>query len=83
MPHWAQLNAVLPVLNESEVRTLLAWELSHRRNSAIIKRLHQRLSALRVSRERAWLLDAVKAGKFDGCNSDVDALVQLKAAGLL
>lgn len=60
LSHWAQLNAVLPALNEKQVASLLVWELSHRKNLAIVRRLHQRFSALRTAREREWLLTSLK-----------------------
>lgn len=62
LSHWAQLNSVLPALNEKQVEVLLVWELYHRRNPAIIRRLHQRFSTLRTAREREWLLASIERG---------------------
>lgn len=55
-PHWQQLTAMLPSLGETEVHRLLCWELAHRRNRAILVRLHQRWTRLRAARERAAML---------------------------
>lgn len=44
---WEQLGRVLRRLERAEVERLLRWEYTHRRNAAILKRLHQRFTRLR------------------------------------
>ena len=71
LSHWAQLNSVLPVLDEKQVESLLVWELYHRRNPAIVRRLHQRVSSLRTAREREWLLASINLGThLSACTSE-------------
>lgn len=62
LAHWAHLGEVLPRLAEPEVRRLLAWELGHRRNPAIVLRLHQRWARLRTHREQEKLQWALRTG---------------------
>lgn len=45
---WEQLGRVLRRLERAEVERLLRWEFNHRRNQAIMKRLHQRFTRLRA-----------------------------------
>ena len=56
---WRALNARLPDLTEAQVRKLLDEELAGARRPVIAKRLHQRLSALRTTRERAEIMERV------------------------
>jgi len=50
--NWRTLNAKLTSLPEAEVLALLTAERSGARRRVILRRLHQRYSALRVARER-------------------------------
>ena len=53
---WRWLNANAQTLTESEAQTLLADEMNGARRPDIIRRLHQRYSALRTARERDALM---------------------------
>jgi hypothetical protein len=50
--NWRSLNAKLTSLPEAEVLALLTAERSGARRRVILRRLHQRYSVLRASRER-------------------------------
>ena len=56
---WRGLNARLPDLTEAQVQQLLDEEMVVGRRPVIAKRLHQRLSALRTTRERAEIMERV------------------------
>jgi len=58
--NWRSLNAALPSLQEKELADLLEAELLTARRPAIVKRLHQRYSVLRTTRERAEIMERVK-----------------------
>lgn len=53
---WRELNGKLNTLSEAEVYQLLQAERRGMKRVSILQRLHQRYSALRVSRERIALL---------------------------
>ena len=65
--NYRDLNALMNKATESDLETLLAREVAGEKRYTFLVRIHQRLSALRVSRERAALLmscgyaDRVKA----------------------
>lgn len=52
---WKVLNKGLGKLTEEEVAKLLQTERTLKRRPMVIRRLHQRLSALRAKREREEL----------------------------
>lgn len=53
---WRKLNEVLASLPETDVKALLAAEITGARRVKVLERLHQRYNTLRVARERAELL---------------------------
>ena len=60
MRTWRSLNNVLHSLTEQEVLDLLTEERSTLRRSSMLKRLHQRYTALRADRERIEIMkDAI------------------------
>lgn len=56
MRTWRSLNNVLHSLTEQEVLDLLNEERSTLRRSSMLKRLHQRYTALRADRERIEIM---------------------------
>ena len=56
MRTWRSLNNVLHSLTEQEVLDLLNEERSTRRRSSMLKRLHQRYTAMRADRERIEIM---------------------------
>ena len=56
---WQSLTATLADMDEAEVQRLLDEEVVGKRRKVILRRLHQRLSALRAKREREVLLDGL------------------------
>jgi hypothetical protein len=54
--NWRTLNDKLTSLPEAEVLALLTAERSGARRRVILRRLHQRYSALRVARERQEIM---------------------------
>lgn len=56
LDNWRKLNDILNSFNEEEVLALLEHEKKNRRRAMFLQRLHQRYSAMRVSRERIELL---------------------------
>lgn len=56
MRTWRSLNNVLHSLTEQEVLDLLTEERSSLRRSSMLKRLHQRYTALRADRERIEIM---------------------------
>jgi len=54
--NYPSLQKVLLVATERDLETLLAREIENERRYTFLVRIHQRLSALRVARERASLL---------------------------
>ncbi len=53
---WRSLNNTLHSLSEAEVLALLEEELKNERRLSILRRLHQRYTALRADRERIEIL---------------------------
>ena len=53
---WRWLNANAYKLTEDEAQEMLAAEMNGARRTDIIRRLHQRYSALRTARERDALM---------------------------
>jgi hypothetical protein len=54
--NYPSLQKVLLVATERDLETLLAREIENERRYTFLVRIHQRLSALRASRERKELL---------------------------
>ena len=52
---WKKLNSKISSLTEKEIEELLQIERANKRRAMIIKRLHQRLTKLRTTREREQL----------------------------
>lgn len=52
MDNWRSLNQILKTLSEQEVKALLDREIAGQRRRTFLKRLHQRYTILRASRER-------------------------------
>lgn len=53
---WRSLNNTLHSLSEAKVLALLEEELKNERRLSILRRLHQRYTALRADRERIEIL---------------------------
>ena len=58
--NWTDLNVVLRSCTEAEVKRMLDEEVAVHRRVVFIKRLHQRFTTLRATRERKELLEAIK-----------------------
>ena len=58
--NWFELNAVLPLKDESQVQTLLNEEVMVHKRPSFIVRFHQRYPMLRAQRERQELLERIK-----------------------
>ena len=54
--NWRELNKNLSSLSEDQVKAMLTAEVKGAKRVTMIERLHQRYSAMRVSRERIELL---------------------------
>jgi len=59
--NWFQLNAVLPLKDESQIRAMLDEEVAVHKRPTFVVRIHQRYTMLRAQRERQELLEKVKA----------------------
>jgi hypothetical protein len=59
--NWFQLNAVLPLKDESQIRAMLDEEVTVHKRPTFVVRIHQRYTMLRAQRERQELLEKVKA----------------------
>ena len=59
--NWFQLNAVLPLKDESQIRAMLDEEVAVHKRPTFIVRIHQRYTMLRAQRERQELLEKVKS----------------------
>lgn len=57
--NWHDLNAILPLRNETQIKAMLDDEVEGQRRPTYIVRLHQRYSALRAQRERKELLEKI------------------------
>ena len=49
---WADLNKMLSMFREDQVKEMLEIELANRRRKDVVERLHQRYCKLRTARER-------------------------------
>ena len=58
--NWFELNAVLPLKDESQVQALLNEEVKVHKRPTFIVRIHQRYTMLRAQRERQELLERIK-----------------------
>ena len=58
--NWFELNAVLPLKDESQVQVLLNEEVKIHKRPTFIVRIHQRFTMLRAQRERQELLEMIK-----------------------
>ena len=58
--NWFELNAVLPLKDESQVQALLNEEVKVYKRPTFIVRIHQRYTMLRAQRERKELLERIK-----------------------
>lgn len=59
---WTKFNAALAQRSEEEVKQMLDEEVAKHKRPTFVVRLHQRYSALRVTRERKELLAQVQNG---------------------
>tara|TARA_R110000868_G_scaffold47237_1_gene155191 strand:+ start:110 stop:292 length:183 start_codon:yes stop_codon:yes gene_type:complete len=59
--NWFQLNAVLPLKDESQIRAMLDEEVAVYKRPTFVVRIHQRYTMLRAQRERQELLEKVKS----------------------
>lgn len=59
--NWFELNAILPLRNETQVQKMLEDEVTKHKRVSFIVRLHQRYTTLRAQRERKELLARAKA----------------------
>jgi len=66
--NYPSLQKLLGVATERDLETLLAREIENERRYTFLVRIHQRLSALRASRERKELL--VQTGYADRVNNE-------------
>ena len=58
--NWFELNAVLPLKDESQVMKMLDEEVKIYKRPTFIVRIHQRYTMLRAQRERKELLERIK-----------------------
>ena len=61
--NWRELNKKLPEMTEATVQQLLQEEMEGMRRGTVVVRLHQRFTALRATRERDELLNALSAAR--------------------
>lgn len=61
--NWRELNKKLPEMTEATVQQLLQEEMEGMRRGTVVVRLHQRFTALRATRERDELLNALNAAR--------------------
>jgi hypothetical protein len=59
--NWFQLNAVLPLKDENQIRAMLDEEVKVHKRPTFVVRIHQRYTMLRAQRERQELLEKVKS----------------------
>ena len=57
---WRAINRVLRDLTEDQLTKLIEVEMATQRRVVVVERLHQRLSALRTTRERLELMMELK-----------------------
>mgnify|MGYP000302374266 CR=1 FL=1 len=58
--NWHDLNVVLTMRNERQVKAMLDEEVSVHKRPTYLVRIHQRYSTLRAQRERQELLERIK-----------------------
>jgi hypothetical protein len=58
--NWHELNVVLTMRNERQVKAMLDEEVSVHKRPTYLVRIHQRYSTLRAQRERKELLERIK-----------------------
>ena len=58
--NWHELNVVLTMRNERQVKAMLDEEVSVHKRPTFVVRIHQRYTMLRAQRERQELLEKVK-----------------------
>ena len=57
--NWHELNVVLTMRNERQVKAMLDEEVSVHKRPTYLVRIHQRYSTLRAQRERQELLEKI------------------------
>ena len=57
---WRAINRVLKDLTEEQVSRMLDAEMVGQRRVVVVERLHQRLCAMRASRERLQLMKEIQ-----------------------
>ena len=62
---WRAINRVLRDLTEEELQRMIEVEMSTHRRVVVVERLHQRLSAMRTTRERLALMNDLKGERRD------------------
>ena len=58
--NWHELNVVLTMRNERQMKAMLDEEVSVHKRPTYLVRIHQRYSTLRAQRERQELLERIK-----------------------
>lgn len=58
--NWHDLNVVLTMRNERQVKAMLDEEVAVHKRPTYLVRIHQRYSTLRAQRERQELLERIK-----------------------
>jgi hypothetical protein len=58
--NWHELNVVLTMRNERQVKAMLDEEVTVHKRPTYLVRIHQRYSTLRAQRERQELLERIK-----------------------
>ena len=58
--NWHELNVVLTMRNERQVKAMLDEEVSVHKRPTYLVRIHQRYTTLRAQRERQELLERIK-----------------------
>ena len=58
--NWHELNVVLTMRNERQVKAMLDEEVSVHKRPTYLVRIHQRYTTLRAQRERKELLERIK-----------------------
>lgn len=58
--NWHDLNVVLTMRNERQVKAMLDEEVSVHKRPTYLVRIHQRYTTLRAQRERKELLERIK-----------------------
>jgi hypothetical protein len=56
---WKKLNGVIGMLNETQLKEMLDYEVGHGKRSTVVVRLHQRFTSLRATRERNEMLASI------------------------